>query len=267
MRSWIFAAAVAVTAAAPAPASEPADAGRYPYVAAFSRVTAANRVYFCTGALVQPRWILTAAHCFHNTGRARISNRNVWAAVGQDRLDFADDNAQVAIDRVFIHPGYDPRTQRNDIALVRLADVAGPLIAEAGAQADPPAATILGFGSYYEGGLAARALTETGAPAAQLSDRLQRGSVRLVDPARCAGFGQDVDYDTVCGTADPADACVGDSGGPLVEEVPQGLDRLVGLVSLGSGCAVAQPVVRYTRVDPYLAWIDETIQQTEDPLE
>ena len=266
MRRTILAAVVAL-AAFPAAASEPADAERYPYVAAFSRVTAGNRVYFCTGALIQPRWILTAAHCFHNPGGARITNRNVWATVGQDRLDFAGDNAQVAIDRVFVHPGYDARTQHHDIALVRLADEAGPLIAEAGAQTDPPAATILGFGSYYEGGLAARALTRTGAPAAQLSDRLRRGSVRLVDPARCAGIGQDVDYDTVCGMAGPADACIGDSGGPLVEEVPQGLDRLVGLVSIGSGCAVAQPVVRYTRVDPYLAWIDETIQQTDEPIE
>jgi secreted trypsin-like serine protease len=150
---------------------------------------------------------------------------------------------------------------------VRLSDIAGPLIAEAGAQRDPPAATVLGFGSYYEGRLAARALLRTGAPAAQVSDRLRRGSVRLIDAARCAGLGEEAGDDSVCGSGGAADACIGDSGGPLVEEVPEGMDRLVGLVSLGSGCAVAEPVVRYTRVDPYLAWIDETIQQVDDPLE
>jgi secreted trypsin-like serine protease len=43
--------------------------------------------------------------------------------------------------------------------------------------------------------------------------------------------------------------------------VPRGEDEalLIGLVSLGSGCAVPDPVVVYTRVATYTPWIAATI--------
>jgi len=172
---------------------------------------------------------------------------------------------QVGVERIFVHPRYDAASQTNDIALVRLTDVAGPLVADTGG-ADPRIATALGFGSFYEGRLAGNALSRTGSPTAQLSDRLRRAAMRVVAPAHCAALGAADDL-SVCASASPSDACIGDSGGPLVAEVPEGEDRLVGIVSLGSGCAVPEPVVRYTRVEPYAAWIFETIQQTDDPLE
>lgn len=257
----IVLAAFAAAFALPAPAAEPAESLRYPYVAAFSRGSGADRVYFCAGTLIAPRWIATAAHCFHTRNGAPIATRDLWAAVGRDRLRSVGRRGQVGVERIFVHPDYDPRTQAADIALIRLDEAAGSLIADPASAASGEAgrATVLGYGSYYEGALAARAVNARGAPAAQLSDQLRRADVRLIDMARCAAradIGPALGgADRICATAAPETACTGDSGGPLVAEAADGPDRLIGIVSFGSGCGVAAPVVIHTRVGAYSDWI------------
>ena len=255
-------AAILATGAAAAGAGEPADAGRYPYVSALSRVSDGNRVYFCTGTLVAPRWILTAAHCFHDRSGARIASDGLWAEVGNDQLKSVPESVQLRIDRIVVHPEYDPASQAHDLALVQLRDMAGDLVADPFAAGVPgPTATALGFGSFYEGRLAGRALSATGAPTSQVSDHLRRAELRLVDAVSCAdrlaiGLGEG----QLCAAAPADTACVGDSGGPLVSEVAEGPDRLLGIVSNGSGCAVAQPLVVYTAVAAYAGWIAATVE-------
>jgi secreted trypsin-like serine protease len=213
--------------------------------------------------LIAPQWILTAAHCFHASGGARITGRDLWAEVGASGLSAVPAEAQVRVGRIVVHPQYDPASQANDIALVRLETEAGPLTAEiarARSGADPARATVLGFGALYEGRLAASATLRTGALASQLSDRLRQATVRTIAPAACAerlGLGQ-AGADRICAGAGRDETCVGDSGGPLVAE-QGGTDRVVGLVSFGSGCAGDLPVTVYTRVSAYAGWIADTI--------
>lgn len=258
---------LAAAAAHAQSAVQSADTLRYPYVAALSRSTSGARVYFCAGTLVAPRWILTAAHCFHTPRGGLITAQGLAAEVGARRLRDAPAQAQVAVARIVLHPDYDPESQENDIALVELAEEAGPLIAQVAMSrpaADPDQATVLGFGSFYEGRLAATAVSPTGAPVSQTSDRLRQAAVRVVDPASCAarfgGAGAATGAYRICAGGGPDATCVGDSGAPLVVEGDDRADRVAGIVSLGTGCGSERPLTIYTRVSAYAGWIAETIR-------
>lgn len=64
------------------------------------------------------------------------------------------------------------------------------------------------------------------------------------------------------------DTCQGDSGGSFVRESKQsdGKWRWVsaGLVSWGEGCGLKGKYGYYTRVEPFVDWIKETIQKNRD---
>ncbi|ETE59940.1 Acrosin, partial [Ophiophagus hannah] len=92
--------------------------GTWPWLISIQIYTPKGPKHSCDGAVVDVRWILTAAHCFN----AKENSLKVWKIVlGTTDLSRLPDIAQLrSIKRIIFHQDYNPTTMINDIALIEL---------------------------------------------------------------------------------------------------------------------------------------------------
>jgi secreted trypsin-like serine protease len=206
-----------------------------------------SRGNFCTGALIAPKIVLTAAHCVQPGADYKIVD------YGADKQPSLQDVKTVAI-----HPGFNMQAMlahraTADVALLRL---------DAPAKAKTPAAlgapdipivvgsrfTIAGIGVTVRGdGKSGGAIRVAGLIATGKPGTLQ---IRLVDPV-----GQ--------GTRDGLGACTGDSGAPVFEDKQSG-PVIVGVVSWSTGPNGSGGCGGLTGVTPltlYRDWLVQTARQ------
>ncbi|MEV7532808.1 S1 family serine peptidase [Streptomyces hydrogenans] len=220
--------------------------GAYPYVAAL--VDVARHRQFCGGALIGPRHVLTAAHCltgsYADTGRVAV-------LLGAHDLRTAAESGPARAARparFTLHPGYDRRTQQNDLAVITLS---GPVRPDAGVRPVPlPTAAESFTHTRLEAvGWGATSFGEGPSPV------LRAVTLDTLSNAACALRGVDgLTPAQLCTWTPGRDTCVYDSGGPLVHRAPGGRPTLAALVSYGRGCATDTPAVN-TRVSAHLPWI------------
>jgi secreted trypsin-like serine protease len=220
---------------------------------------------FCTGSLIAPRWVITAAHCVTDDNGRQEPAGNFNALIGQKNL-----NANPAtgpgelfdIVRVRRFPGYNARTFRGDAALLKLE--AASAIQPVELIGRPPRA---GKRGYIAGWGDRRPYNSDNSdyPVA-----LHSAYIPTISNRRCARSpvhaGDPFDRATMfcAGTRrGRPDTCGGDSGGPFaiyIKSAPRPW-RLAGLTSFGDCGRGAPHYGVYAKVGagPLKKWVNSIV--------
>ncbi len=226
-----------------------APVGAWPFAAALIDASTSDTLAgeICGAVVVSPREVLTAAHCVTVDGSAKPRKRALDVVAGRLRLRGAS-AARVHVVDVRIHPGFNPGTLANDLALLQLAHaVAGSARLDDGSAAIVGSTALaLGWGST------------TPSAAGEFPDALRQTAIGVEPDAACSDvYGAGYDAATMLCAGVPQggrDTCQGDSGGPLVAGAP-GNGVVIGFTSFGGTCGQPGAPGAYVRAAVAAGWL------------
>ena len=214
----------------------------------------------CTGTVIAPQWVISAAHCaFQPNGRPIHAMVTITGVA-----DLSATGEAIDADRVVVHPGWNPGTLTGDVLLIHLR--------RASSRPPLPVATPGGDYGPVPGLPNAAGWGAVDVAGTLPTNLLQEAYLAVQADAVCERFASDLATQTCAGTLRTAGACVGDSGGPLVAfDRATGAPVLWGVTSYGPQiglglpiCSLQAPAV-FTRVSAFASWIAQTVTPPPPP--
>ncbi|BFF99126.1 uncharacterized protein DMAD_07097 [Drosophila madeirensis] len=233
--------------------------GRHPWQATIrTRGRGGISSHWCGAVVISKRHLLTAAHCLYGNAKDAY-----FVRVGDHYANIAESSeVDTFIEKWYTHEKFrDGTHMNNDIAVVvlkrplKFSDYVQPICLpdkNAVLQANRNC-TISGWGSIKSG---------VSTPA----QVLRSAELPILPDATCKQskvYGSAMSEGMFCaGSMDESvDACEGDSGGPLVCSDDDG-ETLYGLISWGQHCGYMNRPGVYVRVNHYIDWIYEKINES-----